>query len=146
LTAGIQHARRVFGNLLSIFLEQKVNIRSKFSSNLPAMKNTQILAAFAALTATALLPGCTAGPGETSGTAIGAGTGAIAGAIIGNNVRGVSSGEGAVAGALLGGVVGNRIGAQQDQINQLKYEQRYGRRYYDDRYYAPPPPPPGYHY
>jgi len=57
---------------------------------------------------------------EGRGTAIGAGTGAVAGAVIGNNVRGVSSAEGAVAGALIGGVIGNTQGRQADRIQRLE--------------------------
>ncbi|HEY5894868.1 MAG TPA: glycine zipper domain-containing protein [Chthoniobacterales bacterium] len=73
------------------------------------------------LCAAVTLTGCeTAGPGERSGTALGALAGAGLGAILGNNVHGLGSGEGAVAGALIGGLVGNRMGAQKDEINDLR--------------------------
>jgi uncharacterized protein YcfJ len=44
------------------------------------------------------------------GRATGALFGAGAGAIIGNNVKGISKGEGAVAGAILGGIMGDARG------------------------------------
>ena len=50
------------------------------------------------------------------GTA-GAGIGAIAGAMAGNNVKGLNSGEGAIAGAALGALIGAAMGAQQDTFN-----------------------------
>ena len=61
--------------------------------------------------------GCTAGPGEQRQTATGALIGAGAGAIAGNNIKGVSTTEGAVAGAVIGGLIGNTTGKQQDQVN-----------------------------
>ena len=47
----------------------------------------------------------------------GAGLGAIAGAMAGNNIRGLNTGEGAIAGALLGTIIGAAMGAQQDTFN-----------------------------
>jgi uncharacterized protein YcfJ len=44
--------------------------------------------------------------GRVGGALIGAG----AGAIIGNNVKGISKGEGAIAGAILGGIIGDARG------------------------------------
>lgn len=47
----------------------------------------------------------------------GAGIGAIAGAMAGNNVKGLNTGEGAIAGATLGAIVGAVLGAQHDALN-----------------------------
>lgn len=44
--------------------------------------------------------------GRTGGALVGAG----AGAIIGNNVKGISKGEGAIGGAILGGILGDARG------------------------------------
>jgi hypothetical protein len=48
----------------------------------------------------------------TGGVLLGAGLGAI----LGNNIHGLSSAEGAVAGALVGGLLGHSKGQQQDQL------------------------------
>lgn len=81
------------------------------------MKQKAIL--LSALIASAALVGCEGMSNQTSGTLGGAGTGALAGAIIGNNVDGINSWQGAAGGAVLGGLVGNQMGRQQDQINAI---------------------------
>lgn len=59
---------------------------------------------------------------QGTGTAVGAGGGAALGAIMGNNVDGISKTEGAIAGAVVGGLMGNVMGRQQDQINAARAE------------------------
>jgi len=53
-------------------------------------------------------------------TLLGAGGGAALGAVLGNNVNGLSKKEGAVAGALVGGLLGNIQGGQQQQIQNMQ--------------------------
>lgn len=66
---------------------------------------------FAALTIAIVTTSCGhPDPYVRHGRASGALVGAGAGAIIGNNVRGISRGEGAVAGAVLGGILGDARG------------------------------------
>ena len=49
--------------------------------------------------------------------AAGAGLGAIAGAMAGNNIKGLNTGEGAIAGAVLGALIGSAMGQQQDTFS-----------------------------
>ena len=76
---------------------------------------TPLFAALALLS----LAGCDM-TNQGTGTLIGAGGGAGLGAIMGNNVEGLSKAEGAIAGAVVGGVLGNVMGSQQDQINSVR--------------------------
>lgn len=70
-----------------------------------------------ALGAVVALSGCeTQAGGTATGAALGAGTGAI----IGNNVRGISTTEGAIGGAVIGGVLGNREGRQNERIRAIE--------------------------
>ena len=55
--------------------------------------------------------------GAIGSGATGAGLGAIAGAMAGNNVKGLHTGEGAIAGATLGAIIGAAMGSQQDTMN-----------------------------
>ena len=76
----------------------------------------------AGLAGTLFMAGC-ASPGyqQNSGAinqgAVGAGLGGIAGAMAGNNIRGLNTGEGAIAGATLGAIIGAAMGSQQDTMN-----------------------------
>lgn len=62
---------------------------------------------------------------QTRSTLGGATAGAVAGGIIGNNVKGINSTEGAIGGALIGGLIGNTMGRQQDQINAIDARTNY---------------------
>jgi len=73
-----------------------------------------------AIIGTLSLSGCANMDTTQLDTLIGAGGGAALGAVLGNNVNGISKKEGAVAGALLGGVAGNVHGRQQQQIQGLQ--------------------------
>ena len=71
------------------------------------------------------------GPNETVRQgAIGAGIGAVAGAIIGNNVGDGNAGRGAAIGAVIGGAAGAIRGSNQDRANQQRYRNSQGQYYY----------------
>jgi outer membrane lipoprotein SlyB len=89
------------------------------------MNANRLLRFAAILPAAALLTSCAMGPGETTGTAVGAGAGALAGGVIGNNVKGISTTEGAIGGAVVGGLLGNTMGRQNDRIDRVE-RQQYG--------------------
>jgi hypothetical protein len=57
---------------------------------------------------------------QAGGTAAGAALGAGSGAIIGNNVKGISTTQGAIGGAVIGGVLGNREGRQNERIGAIE--------------------------
>lgn len=73
----------------------------------------------------ASLMSCEGMNSQTRGTLGGATAGAVAGGIIGNNVKGINSTEGAIGGALIGGLIGNTMGRQQDQINAIDARTNY---------------------
>lgn len=63
--------------------------------------------------------------GRAGGALLGAG----AGAIIGNNVKGISKGEGAIAGAVLGGILGDARG-KANSAYYRRPQPRYNPYYY----------------
>jgi hypothetical protein len=74
------------------------------------------------LTGLVLVMGCASPQAQQHAGALGYGAtgaalGGIAGAMAGNNIRGLNTGEGAVAGAALGAIIGAAMGAQQDTFN-----------------------------
>jgi uncharacterized protein YcfJ len=77
----------------------------------------QVVGIAMALSALMVAAGCqTPAQGTASGAALGAGTGAI----IGNNVKGISTAEGAIGGAVIGGFLGNREGRQNERIGAIE--------------------------
>lgn len=92
--------------------------------------NNTIKITVAALTVLILVPGCMETQQEKEGAATGALIGAGAGAIAGNNIKGVSTAEGAIAGAVIGGLLGQssgkkqaQIDAQQEQLDAMQAQQ-----------------------
>ena len=97
------------------------------------MKKTIIAIGVAGLLASA----CASDPYGNGGSnetvrqgAIGAGLGAVAGAIIGNNVGDGNAGRGAAIGADIGGAAGAIRGSNQDRNNQQRYRDNSGNYYY----------------
>ena len=77
----------------------------------------KVLGAILAVSALFAATGCeTQAGGTATGAALGAGTGAI----IGNNVNGLSTAEGAIGGAVIGGFLGNREGRQNERIGAIE--------------------------
>ena len=74
-----------------------------------------ILSIVAALSVALLGTSCNSTGG---GALVGAGVGAASGAILGNNVKGISKGEGALIGAGVGAVSGAVIGNKNQKTNQ----------------------------
>lgn len=70
------------------------------------------------------------------GALVGAGVGAASGAILGNNVKGISKGEGALigagVGAVSGGIIGNKNQKNNQRISDLERQQNGG--YNNNRY------------
>lgn len=94
------------------------------------------------LTAVAILSACTTTGNTEKDAAIGGATGAIAGAIIGNNVGSGDAKTGAIIGGVVGAAGGAVVGRQQDKISgegtHLKTPAYGQRMYYDQsksRYY-----------
>jgi len=95
------------------------------------MKTKLFLALAAVVTLDSCAPIGHPDPYVRHGRRSGAALGAVAGGIIGHNVKGVSKWEGAAAGAVIGGIMGDARG----KTNSMYYGGGYRRRPYYGYYY-----------
>lgn len=92
-----------------------------------------------------IFAGCVGtGPNTQQGAVTGGALGAIAGAIIGHNIRGGDALGGAILGGTAGAFAGGAIGNSVDNQRGTLYDTRpaYGYRERPARWTQPPPPPP----